>query len=58
MPIYSNSSIRLLRPANPRVPRDDNPVGSYRTTFTVPAAWNGRRVLLHFAGVDSASTSG
>ena len=35
-------------------PRDDNPVGSYRTTFTVPADWAGRRVFLHFAGVDSA----
>ena len=24
---------------NPRVPQDDNPVGSYRTTFEVPADW-------------------
>ena len=26
----------------------------YRTTFTVPADWGGRRVVLHFDGVDSA----
>jgi beta-galactosidase len=32
-----------------------NPVGSYRRTFELPAAWPpGRRVILHFAGVRSA----
>lgn len=31
-----------------------NPVGSYRTEFTVPETWSGQRVYLHFAGVDSA----
>lgn len=31
-----------------------NPVGSYRRTFDLPAAWAGRRVFLHFAGVQSA----
>ncbi|MBT3193194.1 MAG: DUF4981 domain-containing protein [Verrucomicrobia bacterium] len=31
-----------------------NPVGSYRRDFDVPAAWDGRRVFLHFAGVQSA----
>lgn len=36
-----------------RVPTD-NPVGLYRRTFTVPADWAGRRVHLHFDGVDSA----
>ncbi len=30
-----------------------NQVGSYRRTFTVPEAWAGRRVIIHFAGVDS-----
>src|SRR5574340_624626 len=38
----------------PRVPYEFNPVGSYRTRFTAPAAWSGSPVLLHFAGVDSA----
>src|SRR5690606_38895583 len=31
-----------------------NPVGSYRRTFEVPAEWHGQRIILHFAGVDSA----
>jgi beta-galactosidase len=38
----------------PRVPHDDNPVGLYRTRFEVPAEWKGRRVIVHFAGVQSA----
>ncbi len=55
MPIYTNIQYPFaFDAANPRVPREDNPVGSYRTTFTVPADWPGRRVFLHFAGVDSA----
>ncbi len=55
IPIYSNSRYPFsFEPDNPRVPRDDNPVGSYRTTFVLPAGWTGRRVYLHFAGVDSA----
>lgn len=55
MPIYSNSRYPFAyEPKNPRAQRNDNPVGSYRTTFEVPREWAGRRVLLHFAGVDSA----
>ena len=30
-----------------------NPVGSYRRTFTVPAAWAGRRTFITFDGVDA-----
>ncbi|MGN0855365.1 MAG: glycoside hydrolase family 2 TIM barrel-domain containing protein [Kiritimatiellia bacterium] len=33
---------------------DYNPVSSYRTHFTVPAAWRGREVILRFDGVYSA----
>jgi beta-galactosidase len=55
MPIYSNSQYPFsFDRANPRAPLDDNPVGSYRTSFTVPSDWAGRRVFLHFGGVDSA----
>ena len=32
-----------------------NPVSSYRRTFTVPADWKGRRVILRFDGADSAA---
>jgi beta-galactosidase len=53
VPVYTN--ITYLYPPNPPwVPHDDNPVGSYRRTFTVPAAWRGRRVILHFASLKSA----
>jgi len=56
LPIYTN--IIYPWPQDPRqpphVPTEWNPVGSYRTAFTLPADWNGRRVFLHFAGVDSA----
>ncbi|MGN0833103.1 MAG: glycoside hydrolase family 2 TIM barrel-domain containing protein [Kiritimatiellia bacterium] len=31
-----------------------NPVSSYRTRFTVPEAWRGRRIVLRFEGVYSA----
>lgn len=30
-----------------------NEFGCYRRTFSVPAAWTGRRVVIHFGGVDS-----
>lgn len=52
VPIYSNVAYPF--PADPpRIPADDNPVGSYRTTFDVPDAWAGRRILLQFGGVMS-----
>ncbi|MGD8777897.1 MAG: glycoside hydrolase family 2 TIM barrel-domain containing protein [Ignavibacteria bacterium] len=42
-------------PVNPPLlPQDNNPVGSYRTTFTVPGDWDGRNVYIHFGGVKSA----
>ena len=31
-----------------------NPVGLYSRTFSVPADWKGRRVVIHFGGVSSA----
>jgi beta-galactosidase len=56
IPIYTNIIYPWPQdPAGPPVvPKEENEVGSYRTHFTVPAAWSGRRILLHFAGVDSA----
>ncbi|MBS1872777.1 MAG: DUF4981 domain-containing protein [Acidobacteria bacterium] len=56
IPIYTN----IIYPwpqdpkASPAVPYEFNPVGSYRVQFQVPAAWKGRKVILHFDGVDSA----
>ena len=37
----------------PHVP-SENPTGWYRTSFQLPAAWQGMRILLRFDGVDSA----
>jgi len=55
-PIYLNTRYPWApeNPQPPTIPPDYNPVGSYRTTFEVPAPWAGRRVFLHFAGVNSA----
>ena len=53
-PIYLNTRYPIDVEAYPRVPHDDNPTGSYRTCFRVPAAWAGRQVFLVFDGVDSA----
>ncbi len=41
-------------PEPPRVPRDYNPVGSYRRNFTVPGKWEGRDVFIRFGAVKSA----
>jgi beta-galactosidase len=55
IPIYVNIGYTFpYDRSDPRPPRDQNAVGSYRTTFEVPADWNGRQVFLHFDGVDSA----
>jgi beta-galactosidase len=36
------------------IPKLENPVGSYRTEFSIPDNWNGKEVFLHFADVKSA----
>ncbi|MEU6995260.1 glycoside hydrolase family 2 TIM barrel-domain containing protein [Streptomyces sp. NPDC046465] len=56
-PIYLNIKYPwegYEKPDFPDVPKDFNPVGSYRRTFTVPRGWRGRRTLLSFQGVKSA----
>lgn len=51
-PIYCN--IKMPIPHNPPfVPTDDNPTGLYRRAFDLPAAWDGRRIILHFGGVET-----
>ena len=42
------------RPTPPELPADNNPVGSYRHAFTVPADWDGREIYLRFGAVSSA----
>ena len=41
-------------PANWTAFAQRDPVGSYRKTFELPENWDGRRVFIHFDGVDSA----
>ena len=38
----------------PKIYHELNEVGIYRRTFTVPDAWKGRRIVLHFGAVKSA----
>lgn len=52
-PIYTN--VEYPHPNNqPNAPHEYNPVGSYRTAFTVPADWKGRTTHIKFDGVNSA----
>lgn len=53
-PYFTN--IKYPFPAKPPVvPEDKNATGLYRKTFTFPADWSGMRIVLHFAGVQSAN---
>ncbi len=67
-PIYTNQRVIFQHSVRPddwrggvmRTPPQDwatytdrNEVGSYRRTFTIPAAWKGMQVLLNFDGADS-----
>jgi beta-galactosidase len=56
IPIYTNIIYPWPQDSKgaPTPPYDFNPVGSYRLQFTVPQSWAGRRVVVHFDGVDSA----
>ncbi len=53
VPIYLNIPYPFP-PDPPRILHDRNPVGSYRTEFTVPDGWQNCQVFLHFDGVESA----
>ncbi|MEM7331701.1 MAG: sugar-binding domain-containing protein, partial [Chloroflexota bacterium] len=52
-PIYTNVQMPIPN-TPPFVPKDDNPTGLYKHTFTVPSNWNGRQIVIHFGGVESA----
>ena len=51
-PLYVNLVYPI--PVEPPTVPQRNGVGSYRRTFTLPAAWDGRRVVLRFDGVNCA----
>jgi beta-galactosidase/beta-glucuronidase len=53
VPIYTNQLHPF--PVNPPlVPNQGNETGLYRLPFEIPNKWEGQRVILHFAGVQSA----
>ena len=55
IPIYTNARYPWTEdPQPPIIPADNNPVSSYRRTFTIPSKWEGRHSLLRFEGVESA----
>ncbi len=49
IPIYTN--IVYPFPKNPPFIGENNPVGTYRKTFSVPARWDGREVILQFGSI-------
>jgi beta-galactosidase len=53
VPIYLNIPYEFEKNP-PYIHHDYNPVGSYRKTFTVPAAWSDREIFIHFGAVKSA----
>jgi beta-galactosidase len=52
-PIYTNVQMPIPN-TPPFVPKEDNPTGLYRQTFTIPEGWNGRQIFICFDGVESA----
>lgn len=52
--MYRNVPMEFTPYDPPHVPDDINPTGLYRRTFIVPKEWAGRRVYLHFDGIQSA----
>lgn len=64
VPLYTNSVYPfkadppyVMDEPDPRYTtyKQRNPVGSYIRTFTVPAGWNDKQIILHLAGSSSAT---
>lgn len=53
LPVYTNINYPFPKDP-PHIPHDYNPVGAYVRTFHLPASWTGKRIVLHFGGVNSA----
>jgi len=52
--VFEPDYVKERYPLPPHIPHDNNPVGSYRTEFTIPESWSGREIFIHFDGVKSA----
>jgi len=53
IPIYTN--VTYPHPRTPPFIGENNPVGSYRKQFTVPASWTGSEVMLHFGSISGCA---
>lgn len=53
VPVYTNIIYPFPKDP-PNIPHDHNSVGSYVRAFQIPADWDGKRIVLHFGGVNSA----
>ena len=59
-PIYTNTALPWFNNfesdsySDPAAPTVYNPVGYYRTSFTLPEDWDGREVFISFQSVESA----
>lgn len=53
IPIYTN--IAYPHPTTPPFIGPNNPVGTYRKTFTVPQNWNSKEVMLHFGSISGCA---
>ncbi|MEO7768821.1 MAG: sugar-binding domain-containing protein, partial [Ferruginibacter sp.] len=49
IPIYTN--ITYPFPKNPPFIGEDNPVGTYRKTFTIPQNWDEKEIILQFGSI-------
>ncbi|NTE03116.1 DUF4981 domain-containing protein [Agrobacterium tumefaciens] len=53
IPIYTN--ITYPYPKNPPFIGENNPVGTYRKTFTIPENWVERETLIHFGSISGCA---
>ncbi len=53
IPIYTN--ITYPHPKNPPFIGPNNPVGTYRKTFTIPENWDEKEVMLHFGSISGCA---
>ena len=52
--VYTNQGHAWNRYDYPKIGDEDNPVGIYKKTFTIPDQWADMQVRIHFGGVSSA----
>lgn len=53
-PLFRNVTTPF-KPNPPHVPREYNPTGAYRKSFTIPSGWKGRQIFLRLEKTASAS---